>query len=115
MNGDNPLIKFAYLIKILQLEQEVRMMKALQMAEHELPIKTMKGPEDIWIYLPPHIDEILYQPPFPIILHKDPPRPPYAAADLKIMITAARAICEKGLMVLESLEAELDHQTAVTK
>jgi hypothetical protein len=48
--------------------------------------------------------KVLYEPPFPIILHKDPPKPDDPPLMVMGMIAAAKQVCHENLEYLDKLE-----------
>lgn len=115
MNGEleHADLTLVRLVQILEGEKQIRVIKAMRAAERKSPIKSSPTTIGKWVYtVTPEIEEILYEPPFPLILHKDPPRPTGPLEDLKVMISAAQVICTRNLEYLKNLQAELEAQVA---
>ena len=97
------------LIAILEGAEELRRMRLYRKLRELIPVPgpDTKVSEELAplakiLYEPP---TILYEPPFPLRLHIDPPE--FPVAHLVEMVAAARQICHNNLEYLDSLDKQL--------
>jgi hypothetical protein len=84
---------------ILELEKELRMLRAYQKLSDLIPGRDAEVSEALAPFA-----KILYEPPFPVFPHKDPTPQPGRVLE---MVVTARQICHRNLEYLDSLEAKL--------